>query len=79
MSEINSAKQDERFRHFLLYVLKGITFVAYAGIVGVLVFAGWAWKIGWKEMHEMLWPIIGICILCAGSIWGSKLLRKLLV
>ena len=79
MSEENLSKQDERFKRFLLYALKGITFVAYVGIVGILIFAGWAWKTGWKEMHEMLWPIIGICILCAGSIWGANLLRKLLV
>jgi hypothetical protein len=79
MSEENFSEQDKRFTHFLLYALKGIRFVAYVGIVGTLIFAGWAWKSGWKEVHEMLWPIIGICILCAGSIWGSNLLGKLLV
>jgi hypothetical protein len=79
MSQEDYSKQDKRFTRFLLYALKAITFVGYVGIVGILIFAGWAWKTGWKEVHEMVWPVIGICILCAGSIWGSNLLGKLIV
>jgi hypothetical protein len=79
MSEETFSKQDKQFTGLLLYAFRAITFVAYVGIVGILIFAGWAWKTGWKEVHEILWPTIGTCILCAGSIWGSSLLRKLLV
>jgi hypothetical protein len=79
MLEESFSKQDKRFIRVIIYAFRAITFVAYVGIVGILIFAGWAWKTGWKEVHEILWPTIGTCILCAGSIWGSNLLKKLLL
>jgi hypothetical protein len=80
MLEEESSKQDKAFKIFLVVVLKIIEAVAYLGILAVLIIVVSAvWRSGWEELPGMIWPALAACVLLAGSIWGAKLLRKLVV
>jgi hypothetical protein len=80
MSEERLPKEDRAFTAFLLFVLKGIEITGHVGIVAVCGFAGWViWTSGWKDAYGMLWPLIGVLLILAGSIWGAKLLRRLVL
>jgi hypothetical protein len=80
MLEEESSKQDRAFKVFLVVVLKIIEVVGYLGILVVLIIAASAiWRSGWKEMPGMIWPSLAACVIFAGSIWGAKLLRRLVV
>jgi hypothetical protein len=80
MLEEESSKQDKAFKIFLVVVLKIIEAVAYLGILAVLIIAVSAvWSSGWEELPRMIWPALAACVLLAGSIWGAKLLRNLVV
>jgi hypothetical protein len=62
----------------LVIALKIIEAVGYLGILAVLIIlASAVWKSGWKELSGMIFQALGACILLAGSVWGAKLLRKL--
>lgn len=80
MSEVESSKQDKAFKTFLVAALKIIEVVGYFGIFIVFMAVGWSiWKSGWKEFPQLIWPALGVCIVLAGSIWGARLLKKLVV
>jgi hypothetical protein len=73
-----SSKEDKTFKAFLILVFKIMEVVGYVGLVVVLLAVGWTiWKSGWKELTEVIWPALGVCLLLVGSIWGAKLLNRL--
>ena len=74
------SKEDKAFTTFLLFALKGIEITGCVGIVAVCTIAGWViWKSGWEAFYEIFWPLLGVCVILIGSIWGAKLLRRLVV
>ena len=80
MSKEESSKQDKAFKIFLVVVLEIMMGLGYLGIVSVLIIVGSViWKSGWKELPGMIWPALGACVILAGSIWGAKLLKRLVV
>jgi hypothetical protein len=80
MSEDNPSKQDKAFTSFLLIVLKAIEVVGYVGIVVLLIVAGWTIRqSGWQALYPLAWPLLGAGVILAGSIWGAKLLRQLVL
>jgi hypothetical protein len=80
MFEQESSKQEKAFKIFLVVVLKIIETVGYLGLLAVLIIVSSAiWKSGWKVFPGMIWPALGACVILAGSIWGAKLLRRLVV
>ena len=80
MPEEKLSKQDKAFTTFLLLALKGIEVTGYVGIVALCGISGWTiWKSGWKDFYEICWPLLGICVILVGSIWGAKLLRRLVL
>jgi hypothetical protein len=80
MLEKESPKENNAFKIFLVFALKIIEGVGYLGILVVLIIlAAAVWKSGWKELPEMIWPALGACVLLAGSVWGAKLLRRLVI
>ena len=80
MLEEESSKQDKAFKVFLAFALKIMEALGYLGIFCVLIIVGSAiWKSGWKELPGMIWPALGACIIFSGSIWGARLLKRLVV
>lgn len=80
MSEEELPREGKAFTALLLVLLKGIEVTGHVGIVAVCGFAGWTiWKSGWKDLYGMFWLLLGILIILAGSIWGAKLLRRLVL
>ena len=79
MLEEESSKHDKAFKIFLVVALKIIEAVGYLGILAVLIIlASAVWRSGWKELPGMIWPALGACVILAGSVWGAKLLRRLI-
>jgi hypothetical protein len=77
MPEENSPKDSKAFTALLLLALNIIEVVSQVGIVVVWIVAGWAiWKFGWERFHEIFWPTLGICVIFIGSIFGVKLLKR---
>jgi len=80
MSEEKRSKEDKAFTTFLLLALKALEITSYVGMVAVCGIAAWAiWKSGWKGLYEMSWLLLGVCVILIGSIWGAKLLRRLVL
>ncbi|MBN1830836.1 MAG: hypothetical protein JW896_01865 [Deltaproteobacteria bacterium] len=80
MLEEESSKQDKAFKVFLVVVLKILEAIGYLGLLVVLIIVASAiWRSGWKELPGMIWPALAACVILVGSIWGAKLLRKLVV
>lgn len=80
MLEKDPSKQDKAFKIFLVVVLKIIEAVGYLGILVVLIIVGSAiWKSGWKELPGMIWPALSASVILVGSIWGARLLRRLVI
>lgn len=80
MLEEESSNKDKVFKTFLVVVLKIMEVVGYFGIFAVFIAVGWTiWKSGWKEFPEIIWPALSVCVILAGSIWGAKLLKRLVV
>lgn len=79
MFEEETSKQDRVFKGFLVVSLRIMEAVGYVGIVAVGIAVVWVfWKSGWQELLEVIWPALAVCLVLAGSIWGAKLLKKLL-
>jgi len=77
MPEENSPKDSKAFTALLLLALNIIEVVSQVGIVVVWFVAGWAiWKFGWERFHEIFWSALGICMIFVGSVFGVKLLKR---
>ena len=80
MFEEKSSKTDKAFKTFLVFVLKIMEVLGYVGIFAVFIAVGWAiWKYGWEELNGVIWSALGACVILAGSIWATKLLKRLVV